>query len=107
MSERGSFVTEYIHCKACLKAVRDVLVDVGRDKFLCSQQIISWCPKESPYHAELLPIVAGKVGSTFAGGEVMVFEDDYIPQLEKRICHPVRIAVLGEQGQRIFYVEPE
>lgn len=100
MSERGSFVTEYIHCKACLEAVKDVLLANG--KLLCSRQMDSWEGK-----GEVLPIIAGKVGSTFAGGEVMVFEDDYIPQLEKRICHPVRIAVLGEQGQRIFYVEPE
>lgn len=101
MSERGSFVTEYIHCEECLVAVRGVLL--GDGKFLCSTEIPSYW--ESP---EPLPIIAGKIGASYSGGELVDMEHDFGGSLSKRVCHPVRIAVLCDmEGGGVITVEPE
>lgn len=100
MSERGSFVTEYLHCDECLAAVKAVLL--GKDKFLCSTVLPGWWGEGAE-----LPILAGKIGGLYAGEELSDFENDFVPKLEKTCCHPVRIAVLCESfGERIFTVNP-
>lgn len=99
MSERGSFVTEYIFCPKCLKAVKEILL--CKSKWLCSQQIDTWDSIRNP-----IPIVAGKVGGLYSNEELIDFSEIYIPALSKLICHPLRIAVLAENGERIFRIEP-
>lgn len=93
MSERGSFVTEYIYCDRCFREVKKVLM--GKHKYLCSTLVPSWCKQR-------LPIVAGKIGGMYAGEELVDMETKYVPAIEKRVCHDVRIAVLAESGERIF-----
>ena len=104
MSERGSFVTEYVYCSKCFEVVKSVLL--GANKYLCSIVL--------PFHAEGygdsgkdLPIVAGKIGGLYAGEELHVMEFELIPQLSKGICHKVRIAVLADNGERVFVAAPE
>ena len=93
MSEHGSFITERIVCSVCLAGVREVL---------CGHQWLA-------YPAEQLisqPIIAGRVWSSYAGGEIIVFDDELREAIEARICHEVRIAVLAENGQSILYFHP-
>lgn len=90
MSERGSFCTEYIYCEKCLEAVKKVLLRNG--KWLCSVQIPSWEGKKDP-----LPIIAGKIGGTYAGEELHDMED-LVEQLEPGLCHTVRISVMPDDG---------
>jgi hypothetical protein len=91
MSERGSFVTEYIYCPKCLEAAKRVLLD--RDKGLCSQLIQSWDDDpEKPY----LPIIAGKLGGSYSGEELHVMECELGPELVPLLCHSLRIAVICE-----------
>lgn len=99
MSERGSFVTEYIYCDKCLAAAQQVLL--GTEKYLCSQQITGWSP-DTP----IFPIIAGKLGASRAGGEIDAMEDELVPALAAAICHPLRIAVLAEVGEKIITVTP-
>jgi hypothetical protein len=99
MSERGSFVTEYIHCAACLEVAKQVLL--SRHKYLYSDQL-KYYEKEGG----TFPIISGKVGDMWSGGELWEFEDRLIPALEAKICHPMRVAVLAEDGERIFYAVP-
>ncbi|GAI56669.1 unnamed protein product, partial [marine sediment metagenome] len=69
MSERGSFVTEYMYCDACFEAVKTKLV---RDcKFLRGVVIPMWSGDESRSE---LPIIAGKVGGNYSGEERAFFE---------------------------------
>lgn len=99
MSERGAFVTEYIGCGPCLTAANGVLLD--RSKSLCSTELPTWFDGGPP-----LPIIAGKIGGVYPGQELDTFEDELNEQLAKVICHPLRIAVLAEEGERIFTVMP-
>lgn len=99
MSERGSFVTEYIGCAHCLAVARDLLL--AREKYLCSAQVPGWSTDKP-----LLPIIAGKVGGSYQGEELHTFSQQIVQALAARLCHPLRIAVLAEHGQEIFYITP-
>ena len=93
MSERGSFVTQYVYCHECFKALREVLLK--RDKFLCSSEIPA-------YWDGNLPIIAGKIGGTAAGDELLTFEFDIADMLKGKLCHDVCVAVIPECGEPAF-----
>jgi len=84
MSERGSFVTQYIYCPKCFEIVKDVLVD--DDKYLDSMPIKNQ------------PIVAGRIGGLYANEESHAMEFEYGTILNERLCHRVQVAVLCEAG---------
>lgn len=90
MSERGSFITEYIYCDKCFEACKEVLN--GNDKYLNTRQIAE------------LPIIAGKIGGLYACEEIYDMRDDYIPEIQEKMCagHKIRIAVMAEQGTSVF-----
>ena len=101
MSERGSFVTQYIYCDKCLEAAIKVLISSKKE--LASTLIPNWSKLEGGN----LPIIAGKIGGSYAGEELIDFETNYIQELEKSICHPLRIAVICDSAdERIFNVFP-
>lgn len=107
MSERGSFVTEYIYCPQCFEAAKKVLL--GKDKYLCSVAIPTWekeVPKRNkrlPPHEPELPIIAGKIGGLYAGEEVHAMEE-YLRELAPLLCdgHDVTVAVLPDSGDGAF-----
>jgi len=100
MSEKGSFITEFIYCEKCLSGVSRVLLE--NEKYLNSIQIPHWVEGYKP-----LPIVAGKIGGLYPGEELFTFELEFIPKIKSLICHEVRIAVLAETGERIFKITPD
>ena len=89
MSQRGSFVTEYIYCDKCFQAAKGVLL--ARDKGLCSVVVPHW---NLEHEGPEMPIIAGKLGALWS--EAYDMETEIGPELAKVICHPVRIAVLEE-----------
>lgn len=99
MSERGSFTTEYIYCDKCLEAVKSVLI--SDEKYLKGIQIPMWGGGDGS-----LPIIAGKIGGMSSGEEIWSFKYEEQPEIEKNICHPVRIAILAENGEEIIYLTP-
>lgn len=99
MSERGSFVTEYIYCPECFKVAREILI--GKRKYLCSQVVKGWGDIDE------LPIISGKIGGLSSGEELVTFEYEINVKLSNLICHSLRIAVLAECGERIFTVHPD
>ncbi len=99
MSQRGSFVTEYIYCQKCFEAAKAVLC--RQTKELCGQVIDSWTDQDGGK----MPIIAGKIGDS--SDEAVFFELKILPELSKVICHPVRVAVICESGEFSgFVVEP-
>lgn len=89
MSERGSFVTEYIYCKKCFEAVRMILIANALMPANISGKIL-----------------ADRISGLYPGEEIEVFENSIIPLIEEKICHPVRIAVLAEDGEKILTAVP-
>ena len=98
MSQRGSFVTEYIYCEKCADAVESVLCS-ERHKFLCACRLPGYSDPQigsETGQSWKLPIIAGKVGGLYDGEESHVFEFELIPELAEVVCHPVTVAVLPE-----------
>lgn len=100
MSERGSFITEYVYCGACALVAAKFFSAYGRHKYWCTQQLDSWID------GERLPVFAGKLGGMYSGAELHDFEDGWGPELQAVICHPMRIAVLADGGERIYRLRP-
>ena len=98
MSERGSFVTEFIYCKKCFETAKNVLL--RRDRGLCSQALDSWIEGKE------IPIIAGMVGGLYPQEEIDVFEFEFKEKLETEICHQLRIAVVAEEGYKLIVIDP-
>lgn len=101
MSERGSYVTEYVYCPECFKGLESVLCGTP-DKGLTATRVTSWHPDKT------LPIIAGKVGGLWAREEIHIFDIELRELIEEAICHPLRIAVLPDSGgiELLQYPEP-
>lgn len=109
MSERGSFVTQYLYCDACYAAAMSVLDE--KSKYLC---VLTADPRASFTDTSTsavnipIPIIAGKVGGNFSGEDLFIFEFDLVDKLEAVICCPMRIAVLSDNGEdKIFHLKPK
>ena len=87
MSDRGSFVTDYVYCKKCFDVLRKVLVSHGG--------WIDVSVLQRPDGSDV-PIMAGKISGTGGGDELVRMEFDVKPFLDDCLCHVVRIAVLPE-----------
>lgn len=99
MSERGTFVTEFIYCPECLEAVKKVFEDADQGKFFHAEQLaMNGVPQ---------PVLSGRIGEFWPGGEPRSFEWDILPELNKVCCHPVRVVVIPEAGgPETFTVTP-
>lgn len=95
MSERGSFVTEYVNCPTCFEGVREVLMADAPHKYLWPVQVGDF------------PIIAGKIGALSPREELRDFEFEIGPAIAKRLCHPLRVAVLADNGRALYMVHPD
>lgn len=94
MSERGVVCTEYIYCGECYSVCKEVLYRYG---------LIGVFPDTKPP----IPIIAVRTHNTYSNQEVSMFELTIQPELEKVICHPVRLAIIGETGEILVTVNPK
>jgi len=100
VSERGSFVTEYIYCKQCVESVRQVFASLEQGKWFYPVQVIQGLYPQ--------PIFAGRIGEGWPGGETFAFETEILPDLNKSVCHEVRVVVIPEFGEpKTFVARPE
>lgn len=92
MSERGTFVTEWMYCEAC------------REQAL---RVLSGIPDLDVIHGH--SVIAGRVSSSFVGGEVHVIEFDAAKELSSVLCHPLRISVLCDDAtsDRVVVIRPD
>lgn len=101
MSERGSFVTSYIYCNKCLNACESVLL--GDNKFLKGIKIPMWtgCNQN-----EYLPIIAGKIGGSYAGEELHYFENELIPMIQGLMCDKceLKISVIPDNANPYTFI---
>lgn len=76
---------------------------VKNDKFLKGVMIPSWIDGDDE-----LPIIAGKIGGGYCGEELVRMEYEIGPELDKLLCHQVKISVLADVGDdAMFYFGPK
>lgn len=92
MSDRGTFITDCIYCEKCLNAVRE---EIERNNL-----VTVYMDQKNDTH------VSGTIKEGCPGFEIAYFREYIIPEIEKRICHTIRIAVLAESGQKMFMAVP-
>jgi len=98
VSERGSWVTQYIYCPECVCAVRDAIAAADADSGYAIETI----------SAPQGPIFGGFISGPGLNGEHITFEVDMREEIESRICHPLSVAVLSDGGANLFYtLKPE
>ena len=96
MSERGTFITEFIYCEDCLKKSEDI--------FFNTPELFSDIYPITIGHY----VIAGQIHGSWFGEEFWIFESKIIPLLQKTLCHNVRIAVISDSsGEKIFNVFEE
>lgn len=109
MSERGSFVTQFIYCTGCLERMQAVLVgnvEHGpHGKYLIGERVQGIDRQTGRVYQ--LSIIAGKLGSCGPGDDLIMFQFDlFAPQ--NAPCHPVRVALLADSGvSQIVRVMPD
>lgn len=96
MSQRGSFVSEYVYCRECFNKLKEVLLD--NDKYCTSLVIPSSFPDDDE-----LTIIAGKVGSTWDGGEVVEIKER-LANIAPDRCHAMTVVVLPEGNPPVIIV---
>lgn len=96
MSERGSFVTQFIYCDKCFDECRKVFVK--NDKYLKGVVIPSW------QEGQTLPIIAGKIGGLGPGEELIEMQYTIKPKLDETLCHKIRISIMPDNGQDTIIV---
>lgn len=98
MSEWGSFTTEFIACPECFHAVGEAF-KAYRGRGTIEPNSVG--PNGRIY--------AGYCSGLYAGEERFSFDFPMRDEIEKRICHPLRIAVLcaHEESSGILTYEPD
>ncbi len=100
MSERGSFVTQFIYCGECLEKMKKVLIQ--DHKYLKGVQVEGW-KTEDERRLSPLPIIAGKIGGLYGGEELCEFQFKLFNK-ENAPCHEVICAVIPDSGTPQFFV---
>lgn len=98
MSERGTWITEHIYCKECLHRFQKFLDDTGciavaGNKYWSYVKVGEW-------------VFAGKISGLYSGEEIHDW-DNMTEDLQKLLCHPMRIAVLAGDGEKIYKIGGE
>ena len=103
MSERGSFVTEYMYCHNCFLKMQAVL---ERHLQFITYPVNTRINDSGEEVKEPTSIIAGKTRGT-SSNEVInefqycIFDKDNAP------CHPVRFCVIDEDDQKLFIVNAD
>lgn len=93
MSERGSFVTEFIYCNKCFEIMKKTLC--GNHDYIMGKQL------------EEFPIIAGKVRGSYMGNELDIFRFELFFK-HNSPCHAVRMAVIPDSATAvIFTINPD
>ena len=100
MSERGSFVTQFMYCDKCLEKMKEVLIQ--DHKYLKGIQIEGW-KTEDGRRMKSMPIIAGKIGGLYSSEELCEFQFKLFNK-ENAPCHEVICAVIPDNGTPQFFV---
>ena len=96
MSERGTYITEYIYSPTCLQVIKAHLEKTMQDPPVLLRFT------EGPFGA-----LAGLVSGLYVGEEIDVIEYEVVKPLENMLCHPIRATVIadGIKEPKVFYIK--
>ena len=89
MSERCSFVTEFIYCDKCFDSLIVNMERLREEKFF------------EPFRNGRFNIISGKIGGLFDGNSFLRIEE-LADDLSHNLCHDVRVVVVSEETSRNF-----
>lgn len=93
MSERGSFVTQYMYCDKCWARLEKVLCK--GHKYLDGKSLND------------NTIIAGRLGSCGPGSDIVMFKYELFNK-ENAPCHPIKIALIPDSmDAEIVVVKPD
>lgn len=95
MSERGSFVTEYIYNESDYKIIRKALDK--NSKYLCISPPAYWDYKENE-----MPIVSGKVGESACGMEWLTIASALVGVKTE---YDIRIVIMEDIGDILLLIK--
>lgn len=98
MSERGTWLSGRIYCKECRLGFLRFLELTGAAPPPCRH----WSGLQFAPGA-----FCGEIGGLYGGEELHYWETELLEALGQQICHPVRIAVLADEGERMYEVRPK
>lgn len=93
MSERGSFVTQYMYCDTCFIRMKEVLCK--SEKYLYGRVV------ETSNRKTEMPIIAGKIGGIYGGQELCDFQYKTFNK-KNAPCHSVVVAVIPDDSTDVM-----
>lgn len=103
---KGCFITQYIQCKACLAAIRKILIGDKDKRFIIHEIVVPSPPGIDNRYA---PVLAGLINATKPLEDFVFFHLDIRSDIEATICHELYIAVLSSEneGKRVIGYKPK
>lgn len=94
MSERGSFITQYVYCGKCWRALLAALP--SPTKWLAARPIVGYNNNEE------IEILAGKIGGTST--EDILYElEAYLAGIASKLCCPLEVVAVTDDSRYIVY----
>jgi len=84
MSDRGTYITDFIYCSKCLFIVESAF---KRQNFN-----FNGCEKFGLGSG----FCYGRISGLYSGEEIDIFENEILPEIENNLCHKVRICIFPE-----------
>jgi hypothetical protein len=98
MSERGTWMTDFIYCGDTVTALREYFQAerCPDNKYFTVQEL---------FEHQHCGAFCGRIGGMYPGEELHSMEG-LIPEIEQIIKTPIRICVFAEDGSQIFEIDP-
>lgn len=92
MSERGSFITQFVYCHDCREQMAILFKDMSKDGYFCPN------PLGENYSDGFAPIYGGQQYDSYGGGEIHNWEV-WRETIEGMMCHDLDVAVMSESPE--------
>jgi len=98
MSERGTWMTDFIYCGETVTALREYFQAerCPDNKYFTVQDL---------FEHQHCGAFCGRIGGMYPGEELHSMEE-LVPEIKQIIKTPIRICVFAEDGSQIFEIEP-
>jgi hypothetical protein len=100
MSDRGSYITSYVHCAHCLLVLNEYLSNHTGKRLTFNGELII---NQDFDRGEHPPAMIGGYLNEGYPGEVFTELKAILPKLRKKLCHDVQLCIIPEQAKAKIY----